>query len=124
MSFKFSAKSNDKLTTVIPELQAVMRRALELSPIDFGISEGRRSIERQRELYDAGKSQTLKSRHIISRAVDVYAWVGGAVSWNMDHYHMINEAVQQAAQELGEEIIWGGSWRTFKDGVHFQIEGK
>lgn len=122
MPHKFSAKSKDKLTTVIPELQAVMRRALELSPIDFGISEGRRSIERQRELYDAGKSKTLKSRHIIGRAVDVYAWVDGTVSWNMDHYRVINEAVQKAAKELGASITWGGSWQTFKDGVHFQIE--
>lgn len=120
--FKLSQKSKDKLQGVHPDLVKIVLRAIEITEVDFGISEGLRTKERQEELYKAGKSKTLKSRHLIGQAVDVVAYVNGQVSWELKYYQKISEAFHKAALELNLKITWGGSWVGFVDGPHFQIE--
>ncbi len=120
-NFKFSQRSENNLKGVKPQLVAVVRRALELSSVDFGITEGLRTQERQKQLYAEGKSQTMNSRHINGEAVDVVAYVGGTVSWDFQLYRKISEAFKQAAQELNTPIDWGGDWKTLADGPHFQL---
>lgn len=125
-NFHFSQRSLNSLASVHPKLVAVAHRALELSEVDFVVTEGMRSIEQQRENVAKGASQTMKSYHLAqadgyAHAFDVAAWVGGTVSWDRPYYVKINEAVQQAAQELGVHITWGGTWRM-DDTPHFQIE--
>jgi len=122
--FKLSDKSLVKMKGVDPALVAVVTKAIELSPVDFGVTEGLRSVERQKELFKAGKSQTMKSRHIIGEAVDLVAYVNGKVDWTWKYYEQIARAMKQAAEELGIAIEWGGDWVSFKDGVHFQLEKK
>ena len=118
----FSEKSNAKFEGVDERLVEVAHLALQLSPIDFGITEGVRTLERQKELVKAGASRTLKSKHLEGKAIDVVAYVGGKVAWDWPLYEKIAKAFKQAADELGYKITWGGSWATFKDGPHFQIE--
>lgn len=120
--FKFSEKSLKKLEGVVPKLRMVVERALSLSEVDFSITEGVRSLERQKELVAAKKSLTMRSYHLRGAAVDVAAFIDGKLSWDFKHYEKINEAFQKAAKELDVTITWGGSWKTFKDGCHFQIE--
>jgi uncharacterized protein YcbK (DUF882 family) len=96
-NFKFSRRSENNIKGVKPQLVAVVRRALELSPVDFGITEGLRTLERQKQLFAEGKSQTLNSRHLTGEAVDVVAYVGGTVSWDFPLYRKIAEAFKQAA---------------------------
>ncbi|MDN0092724.1 M15 family metallopeptidase, partial [Yersinia ruckeri] len=67
-------RSENNLNGVNPALVKVVRRALELSPVDFGVTEGLRTIARQKELVAAGKSQTMNSRHITGHAIDVFAY--------------------------------------------------
>lgn len=122
--FKLSDKSLVKMKGVDPALVAVVTKAIELSPVDFGVTEGLRSVERQKELFKAGKSQTMKSRHIIREAVDLVAYVNGKVDWTWKYYEQIARAMKQAAEELGIAIEWGGDWVSFKDGAHFQLEKK
>lgn len=122
MMFKLSKSSLDKLKGVDEELVAVVKRAIELTEVDFGITEGVRNIERQRQLVNDGKSQTMKSKHLIGRAVDVVAYVDGKVSWNKEHYYTIAEAFKQAAEELNVAIRWGGDFKSFFDGPHFELE--
>ena len=126
--FKFSQRSLDRLQGVHPKLVEVMTLALEKSQVDFVVTEGTRSLSRQKMLYDEGKSQTMNSRHLpqkdgLSHAVDVAAMVNGAVSWEWGLYEKINSAVQAAADQLGAKITWGGTWKTLRDGPHFQIGG-
>lgn len=128
-NFKFSARSLKNLQGVHPDLIRVITRALELSTIDFGITEGVRTWARQEELYEQGKSQTMNSRHIpgadgLGKAVDVVAYVGGKVTWDYPQYQAIAAYVKLAAMELNIPIIWGGDWKTFKDGVHFELPRK
>ncbi|ALL37794.1 M15 family metallopeptidase [Serratia marcescens] len=121
VNFCFSPRSEKNLQGVNPALIAVVRRALELSPVDFGITEGLRTLERQREMVQTGKSQTLKSRHLTGHAVDVVAYLGTNISWEWRYYEQIATAFKQAGKELGTVIEWGGDWKTLKDGPHFQL---
>ncbi|MGL4280515.1 MAG: M15 family metallopeptidase, partial [Albidovulum sp.] len=74
----------------------------------------------------AGASKTLKSRHIpgtggFSHAVDLAAVVGGKLRWDWPLYHRLAFAMKQSAHELGIPLEWGGDWKSFKDGPHFQL---
>lgn len=124
MTFALSKKSEDRLTGVHPDLVRVVRRALELSPIDFAVTEGRRTKERQAVLVKDGASRTMNSRHITGHAVDLAPIIGGTISWAWPPFHRLAAAVKQAAAELGVRIVWGGDWVTFKDGPHFELDRK
>ena len=119
--YKLSKKSQAKLEGVHPHMQELVRAAIGLSTIDFGISEGMRTKERQQLLFDEGKSLTLNSKHLKGLAVDVYAWVDGGVSWDFKHYEEINLAFARAAALTNTSYIWGGTWTTLKDGPHFEL---
>ena len=118
--FKLSNKSLDRLKGVNPDLVKVVKRAIELTEVDFSVGEGLRTIERQKELVAKGASQTMKSRHLTGHAVDLYAFVDGSVSWEWKYYSKISESVMKAAKELGVDVEWGGNWKM-KDGPHFQL---
>lgn len=121
MSFKLSQKSLDRLTGVHQDLVDVVKRAIEITEVDFAVLEGVRSVARQEQLVKAGASQTMKSRHITGHAVDLGAYVNGSVRWDWPLYDKIALAMKAAAIELQVSIEWGGDWRTFKDGPHFQL---
>lgn len=110
MSFKLSQRSLDRLDGVDSDLVAVVKRAIELTDIDFGVTEGLRSEETQRKYVEAGKSQTMKSKHLEGKAVDLVAYVDGAVTWELNVYDNIADAMKEAAKELGVSIRWGAAW--------------
>lgn len=116
------AKKN--LVGVHPDLIQVMERAHELSTVDFTITEGIRSAEKQKKLYDSGASMTMNSRHLTGHAVDVAAKISGEIRWDWPLYLRISDAVKKAAYELKIPIEWGGDWRYFKDGPHYQLPKK
>ncbi len=113
--------SREKLDGVKPDLIKVVKRANEITEIDFAVLEGVRSLHRQTELYVAKVSPTMNSKHLTEEAVDLVAIVAGMVRWNFHLYEKINEAMQRAACELDVEIVWGGDWKS-KDGVHWQLK--
>ena len=112
MTFKLSQRSLDRLAGVRPELKAVVLRAIELSKVDFGVSEGLRSRETQEQYVAAGKSQTMKSKHLTGEAVDLVAYVGSNVSWELNMYDDIADAMAQAAREAGVPMRWGAAWNV------------
>ena len=120
--FKLGKKSIERLQGVHPDLVRVVERAIDLTPVDFTVLEGLRSPERQQTLVASGASQTLNSRHITGHAVDLGAWVDNQVDWSWPLYTKIANAMKAAANELGVSIVWGGDWRTFKDGPHFELD--
>ncbi|MDA5536436.1 M15 family metallopeptidase [Yersinia mollaretii] len=120
----FGQASESNLIGVHPDLVKVVRRALELTPIDFKVIEGRRTLERQRELVKAGASQTLNSRHLTGHAVDIVPLPDGKISWEWKYFYPMVDAMKQAAAELGITVEWGGNWTTFKDGPHFQLPAR
>jgi len=103
------------------ELVRLARRALEVSNVDFGVTEGVRTKERQRQLVAQGASQTNNSRHLTGDAIDVVAYACGAITWEWKYYEQIAIAFKRASAELGIPVKWGGDWKTLKDGVHFEL---
>jgi peptidoglycan L-alanyl-D-glutamate endopeptidase CwlK len=120
-SYTLSQRSLDKLRGVHPDLIAVVKMAITLTDVDFGVTEGVRTKDRQRELVARGASTTMNSRHITGHAVDLAAYLGAEVRWDWPLYHKIADAMKRSASALGIEIVWGGDWKTFKDGPHFEL---
>lgn len=116
--YKLSAKSLHRLDGVHPDLVAVVKRAIEITEQDFSVLEGVRSYSRQEMLVKEGKSQTMNSRHLTGHAVDLVPF---PVSWDWTYFYPIADAMKDAAQELGVDLEWGGDWKSFKDGPHFQL---
>ncbi|MET3414772.1 M15 family metallopeptidase [Methylobacterium sp. 1030] len=129
MSWKFGERSERELRTVEDPLQRVCRRALELSPVDFGILQGLRTAKEQADNVARGASQTLHSRHLTGKAIDygVYVrgkYVNGDTEDEYELYYQVALAFKQAAKELGIAIVWGGDWKTLKDGGHIELDRK
>jgi len=132
MTYKFSQRSLKNLEGVHPDLVKVMEIAIGRSPVDFGISQGVRTIEEQEALYDQGRTKpgpivtwTMNSKHLVQpdgfgHAVDVMAYVKGKVSWNEALYDIIGKVVKATAKDMFIDIKWGGDWKI-KDRPHFEI---
>ena len=110
MAFKLSKRSLGKLEGVKPELVEVVKRAIELTTIDFGVIEGVRTEERQKELVAKGASKTMKSKHLEGNAVDLMVYVDGRGCWELNLYDEVADAMRQAAIEEGVPIRWGCAW--------------
>ncbi len=117
-------RSEAKLEGVHADLVKVVRRAAEICEIDFVVVEGLRTMKRQRELVAKGASKTLKSRHLTGHAVDLAPVIDGEISWAWPPFYIIADAMDAAAQELNVAIEWGGRWKTWKDGPHWQLPWK
>jgi peptidoglycan L-alanyl-D-glutamate endopeptidase CwlK len=115
MAFKLSSRSLGKLEGVHPDMVNTVKRAIELTKVDFGVTYGVRTLEEQEKLYKAGRSQTMKSKHLIqdsgySHAVDLVAYDGSNVVWELNVYDDICDAMAEAAKEVGAAIKWGAAW--------------
>jgi len=157
MSFKLSQRSLGKLDGVHPKLQEVVKLAIGYTSVDFGVTYGVRDPEEQARLVASGRSQTMKSKHLVQEdgfchAVDVVAYDGSDVVWEINVYDDICDAFRKAAIEVGISIKWGAAWsagdirsyegtaeeamnayidlrrsqgrRPFIDGPHFEIIAK
>lgn len=149
MTFKFSQNSLNRLATVHPDLQRVARRALELSPVDFAITQGRRTLDEQRRLYGKGRTAAQCVRvgvpaeyarpseakvtwvkpengnHLSGRALDVAPYIRGKLEYDdngkLGLWPKIAKAFKDAARELDVSIEWGGDWEGTKDRPHFEL---
>lgn len=111
-----------RMAGIHPDLFRVVQRAIQITSVDFGITEGLRDRETQGRYVAEGKSRTMDSRHLTGHAVDVVAMVNGKVSWTFSDYERIAAAFKQAAADLQIPIIWGGDWPRFRDGPHFELD--
>jgi peptidoglycan L-alanyl-D-glutamate endopeptidase CwlK len=121
--FQLSANSLARLKGVDPVLVNIVKEAIGISTVDFLVLEGLRTPERQALLFADGRSRTLKSKHLVGKAVDLAALdEHGKVSWKFDHYIAIAAAMKEAAHLLNvDDLVWGGDWKSFVDGPHFQL---
>ena len=115
MSFRLSQRSMDRLEGVHPAMTGVVERAIQLTKVDFGVTQGIRTLEEQKANVAAGRSQTMRSKHLLqddgfSHAVDVVAYVGPDVSWELNLYDDICDAFKEAAEENEVAIKWGAAW--------------
>lgn len=112
MPFKLSKRSLQKLEGVDADLVAVVKRAIQITKVDFGVTCGCRTMEEQLLLVEKGASKTMKSKHLEGKAVDLVAYIGPRITWELNVYDDIANAMKQAASELEIPLRWGGSWTT------------
>ena len=123
----FSPQSEKRLKGVNPTLVDLMKevekRAQERG-LDLEVTEGVRDLERQEELLEEGKSQTLASKHLVGNALDVHLrGPDGSAIWDFEAYQPVAEIAKEVAAEKGiDNLVWGGDWKTLKDGVHFELD--
>lgn len=127
---KLTSRDRTRLQGVHPDLVRVIERAAaDPACPDFMVIEGIRTVARQRKLVAIGASKTMNSRHIPApdghgHAVDLAPLVSGRPSWDWPLYYQLAPVVKAAARAEGVPIEWGGDWRSFKDGPHWQLPWK
>ena len=124
MSIILGQRSLLRLDGVHPDLVRVVKKAAAMSPLDFTVLEGLRTVDRQRQLMGAGATKTMNSRHLTGHAVDLAPMIGGTIRWDWPLYHQLAAVVKDAAKAENVPIQWGGDWRTFKDGPHWELPWK
>lgn len=132
MPYKFSQKSLDRLEGVHPDLVRLAHKAIEISKVDFGISQGRRTLEEQKNLYAQGRTEpgkivtwTMNSKHLPQKdgyghAIDIACYIDGKLSWDDKYYVEVSKYFEQAGRILGIKYTWGGSWGT-PDKPHYEV---
>jgi peptidoglycan L-alanyl-D-glutamate endopeptidase CwlK len=128
--YRFSERSLRNLEGVHPDLVRVMHRAIAITEVDFTVIEGLRTRERQKKLVEKGASTTMNSRHLTGHAVDIVPFVDEdgdgdrEISWHWPFYAQLAPFVFRAASAEGVPIEWGGNWKSFPDGPHWQLPWK
>ena len=137
MSIVLGQRSLSRLEGVHPDLVRVVKKAATMSPLDFTVLEGLRTLDRQKQLMASGATKTLNSRHLTGHAVDLAPMIGGTVRWDWPLYHQLADIVRSASFSESVPIRWGGTWkllsaisgpitakvlsRSFPDGPHFEL---
>ena len=139
MKYKFSKKSLGNLAGCEPGLIEITNNALKKGYIDFGISCGLRTLDKQKEYVRTGRSQTLDSLHLeqkdgFSHAVDLFWYDSQGIDvftleskklasaqQIIDGWNQLAKAMFASAMELGIVIEWGGFWKGSWDKSHFQV---
>ena len=124
--------SQERLKGVHPDLVRVMHKALQDAPFPFRVIDGLRTVTRQKELVRIGASKTMRSRHLTGHAVDIVPLVDLDRDGKLETEELFNgplirqlaPVVKAAATDLGVALEWGGDWKTFKDGPHWQLSWK
>lgn len=120
----WSERSKKELVGIHADLLRVCEKTLQISPHDFIITDGKRTIQEQKEHVRRGASKTMNSRHLYGLAVDFAALIGGKVRFEWAYMQPIAESFKLAARELNIPVVWGGDWRSFKDGCHIELDRK
>lgn len=142
-----SSRCELRLAGVHPDLVRVVQNVAAGGAL-FRVTEGMRTVERQRQLVASGASQTMDSRHLTGHAVDLAPLDdAGQISWAWTLFFPLADAVRAAAIAEGVPVIWGGAWgqlmqdyanaktgqaayvarmkeagkRPFLDGPHFEL---
>lgn len=127
-------RSLDRMKGVHPDLVHVIGVANlafqeEHPGLSFFVTEGVRTKERQKELVAKGASRTMNSRHIpgadgLGKAIDLAVKLDGDLRWDWPLYGKLGATIKRVAKEQGIPVEWGGDWRSFRDGPHFQLSAK
>ena len=110
MTFKLSTRSTDRMAGIEPDLIEMVKTAITLTKVDFGVTCGMRTLAEQEALVAKGASQTMKSKHLEGRAVDLVAYVGPNITWALNMYDDLADAMADAARIHDVAIKWGAAW--------------
>lgn len=116
-----SKRSLDNLAQCHPDLQKVAKAAIV--NFDFVVTCGHRGKAAQNEAYAKGNSKLRwpDSLHnkTPSLAFDAAPY---PIDWNdIKRFDQMGKVMLAAAKTVGVKIVWGGSWKNFKDRPHFEL---
>lgn len=119
--YKFSKRSYDNMKGIDPRLIVLLGLMIKFSPYDFVVSEGLRTLERQKQLYKEGKSKTLNSKHLVGKAFDIAILINNQVTWEEKYYIEFARIIYKLGSDLNIPIKsgiieWG--W----DCPHFELK--
>ena len=125
--FKLTDQDLKKLQGVDANLVKVIKEAAKTAKVPFKVLEGLRTAEKQMEYFKKGTSRLdgvrKKSKHQLGKAVDIVPLINGKPevrSWTP--FYPMADNVKAAAKRLGVKVTWGGDWKSFKDGPHFEVQ--
>lgn len=124
---ELNTRSKNNLKGVHPVLINIVNKAVEIITEDlpeysFVITSGVRTLEEQKKLLAEKKTKTLKSKHLTGHAVDIAVVINGKITWDIKEYKKLADKFKEAANELNADITWGGDFKTFIDGPHFEVD--
>lgn len=124
--FKFSNRSLEKLNSVDVRLQTLAKKVLEISPFDFGITEGFRDRAKQNRYFCEGKSKcdgiNTLSKHQQGSAIDIMVYdVNGKETWDPKYYYQVAGIFKAVAKQMNINIKWGGDFKSIVDMPHFEL---
>ena len=110
-----------RLEGVKPQLVAVVAIAASMATRPFNVSEGLRTLARQKQMVAEGKSKTMQSKHLTGDAVDLYPLTANKKEIDKFGYDILAATMKKAAEIAGVKIEWGGDWKSFVDKPHYQL---
>ena len=122
---RFGKKSKRVLSELNEDLQELLNEVIKY--VDISLIEGKRSLDRQKELKKTGATKTLESKHLKGEAIDLAPY---PIDWeNRERFIYVAGIVKGIAFNLGIPIVWGGDWNNnfdlsdnnFDDLVHFEL---
>jgi len=132
------------LESVDHRLSDIIHVASEICKIPMLITEGLRTLERQKKLVAEGRSKTLNSKHLTGLAVDIIPIIDGKDVWSYlngkpldsrakESFRCIRNSIFEAAETLNLRVRWGNDWdgdgievgpdpdESFEDWPHYEL---
>jgi peptidoglycan L-alanyl-D-glutamate endopeptidase CwlK len=129
---KFSEASRKKLETCHPDIQRVMNEVIKF--FDITVLCGHRTEEEQNKAFPKhSKKKWPNSEHntLPSNAIDIAPY---PIQWpdmkeqtmlvyvkRLGRFYRMAGIVQGVAYMMGIKLKWGGDFKSFFDGPHFQL---
>ena len=114
-------RSERNLRGVNPRLVALLREAVSRYDGRVVVTEGLRTLDRQKYLVASGKSRTINSKHLSGYAFDIALFIDGRLTWDFFEYQRFADVVKSVSAETGVVVRWGGDWKGFVDACHFEL---
>lgn len=119
--YKLSKKSKVHYDTLDPKLQLIVDKVLKI--YDISIICGHRNMEDQNKAFDSkhSKLQWPNSKHnsLPSTAMDIVPY---PIDWeNIEEFYYMAGIVMAVAEHYFIKLKWGGRFKSFFDGPHFEI---
>ena len=126
--YRFGSRSEKNISTCHPDLRRILEAHIQVSPIDYGIHEGARTIEKQQEYFDNGKSKinpssypneielAKRANHIViddhayyrfSRAADFHVsekHKGESLAWDEFHLGVVVGGLISIASKMYDDM--------------------
>ncbi len=110
--------SIERMKGIHPQLRKLVDEVLQRAPWPIRVTEGLRTLERQKQLVAIKASKTLNSRHLTGHAVDVVPLVDldrdGKIEteelYNHALYDILIPIAKDTANDLKIEMVWGYDW--------------